>query len=102
MQLSSSGCVWLPEQLLTVGGTDGSSSKNVCEGRWGRIGELGGKLPTLQLSLSVSWAELDIEDFKGPLPLPFCSLWVEHEISQPLPLEAEHGLRTLYFTFETN
>lgn len=41
----------------------------VCGGGW--IGELGGRLPALQLLCRSSWAELGVQDFRVPLPPPF-------------------------------
>lgn len=47
--------LWVsPEQLLKVRGTGWRRSRNVCEGgSAGRPGELGGKLPALQLPLPI-------------------------------------------------
>lgn len=34
--------------------------------------ELDGRLPALQLLCRSSWAELGVQDFRVPLPPPFC------------------------------
>ena len=92
VQLSSSGCVWLPEQLLRVRGTDWRRSKNVCEGRWGEDRRAGWQATDFAAVSAYLPAELDIEGFRDPLPLPFCSLWVEHEISKSLGDLEKEGL----------
>lgn len=43
----------------------------VCGVGGAEIGELGGKLLALQLFCRSSWAELGVQDFRVPLPLPF-------------------------------
>lgn len=67
---------------LNSWGADWGKSRNACvRAGGGRRGELGVKLLNLQLALPIFWAELDVQDSRGPWPLPVFPLWVRSEMS---------------------